>query len=136
MAVSSSRKNRLEQGLRRRLTQRLRRHEANLSWLQANMNPYFFLTMKDHPEVIDQLVAGLDTLGLNRHLLLADRFDLLIRVGLSAAGSIYKTLAELQDKPIYAEITHSYGSLPGSEAVLEVQRYEFRQVSSREVRAA
>jgi len=100
------------------------------------MNPDFFRTMKDHPEVVDLLVAGLDTLGLNRHLLLADRSDLLIRAGLSAAGSIYKTLAELQEKPIYAEITHSYGRLPGSEAVLEVQRYEFRQISSREVRAA
>ncbi|MCD6429759.1 MAG: NAD-glutamate dehydrogenase [Deltaproteobacteria bacterium] len=115
---------------------RRRREQVNLAWLQVNMNPYFFLTMEEYHDTLDLLVAGLDTLGLNRHLLLADREELLITAGLSQAGSIYQTLTRLHEKPTYAEITHSYGSLPGSEVVLEIQRYEFKQVSSREVRAA
>ncbi len=126
----------VEQRLNKNLEIRSRRQQENLVWLRANMNPYFFLTMEEYHDAIDLLVAGLDTLGLNRHLLLADREELRITAGLNQAGSIYETLTRLQQKPTYAEITHSYGSLPGSEAVLEIQRYEFKQVSSREVRAA
>ena len=127
---------RISQRLNENLELRRRRERENLAWLQANMNPYFFLTMEEHHNPVDLLVAGLDTLGMNRHLLLADRQEMLIVAGLSQAGSIYKTLTNLREKPTYAEITHSYGSLPGSEAVLEIQRYEFKRVSSREVRAA
>lgn len=129
----------IEQRISKRLNDnfelRRQREQDNLTWLQANMNPYFFLTMEEHCGALDLLVAGLDTLGMNRHLLLAEREELLITAGLSQAGSIYKTLTNLREKPTYAEITHSYGSLPGSEAVLEIQRYEFKKVSSREVRA-
>ena len=129
-------KQRINQRLNENLELRGRREEENLAWLQSNMNPYFFLTMEEHCRALDLLVAGLDTLGMNRHLLLADREEMLIVAGLSQAGSIYKTLTSLHEKPTYAEITHSYGSLPGSEAVLEIQRYEFKQLSSREVRGA
>ncbi len=130
----------VEQRINLRLNENLelrrQREKDNLVWLQANMNPYFFLTMEEHCGALDLLVSSLDTLGMNRHLLLADREELLIVAGLSQAGSIYKTLTALREKPTYAEITHSYGSLPGSEAVLEIQRYEFKKVSSRDVRAA
>ncbi|MBN2809779.1 MAG: NAD-glutamate dehydrogenase [Deltaproteobacteria bacterium] len=126
----------LNQRLREKLERRCQQEQVNLKWLQANMNPYFFLTMAGHGGALDLLVAGLDALGENRHILLAERDELLIVAGLSQAGSIYKTLASLSEKPTYAEITHSYSALPGGEAVLEVQRYEFKKVSSREVRAA
>ncbi|MEA3348111.1 MAG: NAD-glutamate dehydrogenase, partial [Pseudomonadota bacterium] len=129
-------KERISQRLNQNLELRRRREQENLAWFQANMNPFFFLTMEEHYGALDLLVAGLDTLGVNRHLLLADRKEWLITAGLNQTGSIYKTLTNLHEKPTYAEITHSYGSLPGSEAVLEIQRYEFKQVSNREVRAA
>ncbi len=130
----------LKQQINQRLHDNLKllrqRQNDNLLWLEANMNPYFFLTMEKQPDVIDLLVAGLDTLGMNRHLLLADRDEMLVVAGLSQAGSIYKTLTNLREKPTYAEIAHSYSSLPGSDAVLEIQRYEFKKVSSLKVRNA
>lgn len=127
---------RISHRLQENLERRRRQEKENLVWLQDNMNPYFFLTMEEHCGALDLLVSGLDTLGMNRHLLLAEREEMLIVAGLSQVGSIYKTLTNLREKPTYAEITHSYGSLPGSDAVLEIQRYEFKKVSSREVRAA
>ncbi len=136
MSDISAIEQRISQCLNENLELRRQREQENLVWLQANMNPYFFLTMEEYPQVLDLLIAGLDTLGMNRHLLLADREELLIVAGLSQAGSIYQTLTNLPEKPTYAEITHSYGSLPGSEAVLEIQRYEFKKVSSHEVRTA
>ncbi len=129
-------KQRLHLHLQDNLACRRPREEKNLAWLKANMNPYFFLTMAKEKAAIDLLVAGLDTLGLNRHLLLADRDEILVVAGLSQAGSIYKTLTNLREKPTYAEISHSYDSLPNSDSVLEIQRYEFKQVSSHQVRNA
>ena len=129
-------KQRVDRQLNDNLKRRQLRENENLTWLKANMSPYFFLTMVEHQDTVDLLVSGLDTLGENRHLLLADREQMLIMAGLSQAGSIYKTLTNLKAKPTYAEITHSYGSLPGSDAVLEIQRYEFKTVSSHQVRSA
>jgi len=129
-------KQRIHQRLHDNLELRRQQEEKNLAWLKANMNPYFFLTMAEQEEAIDLLLSGLDTLGLNRHLLLADREQLLVVAGLSQAGSIYKTLTSLREKPTYAEISHSYGSLPESDSVLEIQRYEFKPVSSHQVRNA
>jgi energy-coupling factor transporter ATP-binding protein EcfA2 len=97
---------------------------------------YGTATMVEPEDAVDLLVSGLDTLGLNRHLLLADREQVLVVAGLSQAGSIYKTLTNLREKPTYAEISHSYSSLPGSDSVLEIQRYEFKPVSSHQVRNA
>ncbi|MCK5682090.1 hypothetical protein KAI46_14900, partial [bacterium] len=72
----------LKQQINQRLHDNLKllrqRQNDNLLWLEANMNPYFFLTMEKQPDVIDLLVAGLDTLGMNRHLLLADRDEMLV----------------------------------------------------------
>ena len=136
MSETSSLKQQIHQHLHDNLELRQQRAEENLAWLKENMNPYFFLTMVEQEEAVDLLVSGLDTLGLNRHLLLADREQVLVVAGLSLEGSIYKTLADLREKPTYAEISHSYNSLPGSEAVLEIQRYEFKPVSSHQVRNA
>ncbi len=122
--------------LRERGAIRHRRETRNLAWLRKNLNPYFFLTMAAYPEALDLLVAGLHTLGDNRHLLLAEREDLLIVAGLSEPGSIYETLTRLQHTPSYAEITHSYAPPPGCDRVLEIQRYEFSRVSCSEIRAA
>ncbi len=127
-------KQRIAQRMSRGLKRRQRRSEKNLAWLQENLNPYFFLTMEDYPEALDLLAAGLDTLGTNRYLLLAEREDLLIIAGLSEAGSIYRFMSTLQRTPTYAEITHSYSPLPGCGEILEIQRYEFRPVTSRTVR--
>jgi len=129
-------KERIAKRMQENIRTRHRQGEKNLAWLKENLNPYFFLTMEEFPEAIDLLVAGLDTLGLNRHLLLADREELLIVAGISSSGSIYRTLTNLRETPTYAEITHSYTPLPGSDALLEIQRYEFKRVTSREIREA
>ncbi len=129
-------KQRINQRLHDNLELRRRQEDDNLDWLQANMNPYFFLTMVEQEDAVDLLVSGLDTLGLNRHLLLADREQVLVTAGLNRAGTIYKTLTNLREKPTYAEITHSYNNLPGSDSALEIQRYEFKPVSSHQVRNA
>ena len=125
---------RIEQRMSRGLKRRLRQAEKNLVWLRRNINPYFFLTMEDYPEALELLVSGLDTLATNRHLLLAEREDLLIVAGPSQPGSIYRTMQTMQRTPTYAEITHSYAPLPGSDELLEIQRYEFKPVTSRTVR--
>ena len=136
MSDTSTLAQRIHQRLHDNLELRRRQEEKNLAWLKANMNPYFFLTMVELEDAVDLLVSGLDTLGLNQHLLLADREQVLVVAGLSQAGSIYKTLTNLREKPTYAEISHSYSSLPGSDSVLEIQRYEFKPVSSHQVRNA
>lgn len=127
---------RIHHRLHENLALRRQQEEENLTWLKTNMNPYFFLTMVELEDAVDLLVSGLDTLGLNRHLLLADREQVLVVAGLSQTGSIYKTLTNLREKPTYAEISHSYNQLPGSDLVLEIQRYEFKPVSSHQVRNA
>ncbi len=134
MTETSSLKKRVDMRLDDNLKKLQLREHDNLTWLKANMNPYFFLTMAACQDAVDLLVSGLDTLGENRNLLLADREEMLIVAGLNRVGSIYQTLSNLQEKPTYAEISHSYSSLPGSDALLEIQRYEFKPVSSHQVR--
>ncbi len=109
---------------------------ANRSWLRKEMNPYFFISMRDEPEALDILERQLNTLRHNRRLLLADRDKSLITALVNSPGSLYDTLKHIQEREIsYAMITHSEGPLPFSEKTLEIQRFEFERKSNQDILA-
>ena len=98
----------------------------NFRWLRANMPPYFFITMRDEEEALASLATSLHRLRQNRHLILVDQDQELILARLDLPGSIYETLEQIQDRDVsYAEMSHSYVPVPGTEHPLEIQRFEF-----------
>jgi glutamate dehydrogenase len=99
---------------------------GNLDWLSRNLNPYFFVTMQDESSAVVKLAAGLHTLVAGERLVLADDGRQLILADQDAPGSFYRSLRTYGRRDLsYAELTHSYGVLPGGEKRLEVQRFEF-----------
>lgn len=119
------------------LTNYCRKASENLDWLYANMHPYFFITMKEETEAIVSLSTSLQSVTGNRQIILTDRPKKLIVARLDVAGSLYDTLRTLQEHEIsYAEMIHSYGPIPGAEANLEIQRYEFDRKSHDEINKA
>jgi glutamate dehydrogenase len=115
-----------------------RRMEAeNLAWLREQMHPYFFITLQNDPAAVARLAAGLGDLAEHRQLVLADRDKSLIVARTNRPGSLYDTLEGLQEREIsYAQITQSYGPLPGLGQELEVQLFEFDRKEQREIAAA
>ncbi|MBT1077167.1 NAD-glutamate dehydrogenase domain-containing protein [Geobacter grbiciae] len=109
----------------------------NLAWLREQMGPYFSITMQQEVGAIATLAAGLESLGNNQRLLLADREKTLILARLNLPGSLYDTLRTLQEREIsYAQFTHSDGNLPGLEHELEVHRFDFDRKEHREIAQA
>jgi len=109
---------------------------ANRRWLHEQMNPYFFITMKDEPLAIAMLERELGSLVFNRRLVLADREKSLILALVNRPGTLYETLSRFQEKELsYAMIAHSQGPLPGMEQLLEIQRFEFDRKSNQEILA-
>jgi glutamate dehydrogenase len=103
-------------------------HQSNARWLQEAMPPYFFAAMQDEPEALAILEQNLGTLKTNRHLLLADRPNALIVASPNTPGSLYRTitLGGASNRPIsYAMFAHSDRNMPGLDASLEIQRFEF-----------
>ena len=108
----------------------------NRSWLREQMNPYYFISMKDEPLANAILERELGTLGDNRRLILADREKALIMAVANHPGSLYHTLRRVDEHEIsYAVITHSAGPLPGLDQTLEIQRFEFDRKSNQEIMA-
>ncbi|HZV80530.1 MAG TPA: amino acid dehydrogenase, partial [Geobacteraceae bacterium] len=106
----------------------------NRSWLKEQMNPYYFISMKDEPLANAILERELGTLGENGRLILADREKALIMAVVNHPGSLYQTLRRIDEHEIsYAVITHSAGPLPGCDQTLEIQRFEFDRRSNQEV---
>lgn len=106
----------------------------NRCWLREQMNPYFFITMKDEPEAMALLEREMGTLRQNRRLILADREKILIQAINNFPGSLYESLRSVKEREIsYAMIAHSEGKLPGMETTLEFQRFEFDRKSNREI---
>lgn len=106
----------------------------NRHWLRTQMNPYFFIAMKDEALAMDILERELGTLRHNRQLTLADRDKSLIIAIRNAPGSLYETLGRFREREIsYAMISHSEANLPGLEQTLEVQRFEFDRKSNQEI---
>ena len=109
---------------------------ANRRWLREQMNPYFFIAMKDEPLAMAILHREMASLRHNRHLVLADRDKSLIVAMPNVAGSLYESLRRLPERDIsYAMIAHSEGNLPGMEQSLEIQRFEFDRKSNHEILA-
>ena len=108
----------------------------NRKWLVEQINPYFFTAMQDEPEALALLERELGTLHTNRRLILADRGKSLILARVNAPGSLYDTMRSFQDREIsYAMITHSEGTIPGTDRSLEIQRFEFDRKRNEEVLA-
>lgn len=109
----------------------------NLEWLQKQMHPYFFITMKEEEEAITTLATTLPSLAKNRRSILADGEKKLILACRNVPGSLYETLHALQEREIsYAHIAHSYGPIPGLNHELEIQRFEFDRKSHHEIALA
>lgn len=97
-------------------------------WLREAMPPYFFTAMRDEPEAIAILERNIDTLKTNRHLILADRPKAFIVATPNSPGSLYRTirLESTSGRSIsYGMFAHSNRPMPGSDASLEIQRFEF-----------
>lgn len=98
----------------------------NLEWLSRNLHPYFFLGMREDIGTLAILCQSLDRVPQEREVSLVNRDKLLVLARLNLPGSVYDTLKGLREREIsYAELTHSYEPLPGSEHKLEIHRYEF-----------
>jgi len=110
------------------------RMDENCTWLEREMNPYFFVSMNDEPEAIDILKREMGTLRHNHRLILADREKALILAMANVPGSLYESISRVREREIsYAMIAHSDGPLPGMEQTLEIQRYEFDRKSNQEI---
>lgn len=107
---------------------------ANRRWLREEMNPYYFISMKDEPLANAILERELGSLRENRRMILADREKALIMAMVNHPGSLYQTLRRVDELEIsYAVITHSSGPLPGRDQSLEIQRFEFDRKSNQEI---
>src|SRR6516165_126113 len=101
---------------------------GNGPWLREAMPSYFFAAMQDEPQAIAILEQNLKTLKTNQHLILADRPNALILAAANTPGSIYRTITQgdASRRPIsYAMFAHSDRNMPGMDASLEIQRFEF-----------
>ncbi|MSM40545.1 MAG: amino acid dehydrogenase [Geobacter sp.] len=111
---------------------------ANRRWLREQMNPYFFVSMKDEQSALSILERELASLRINQRLILADREKSLILAVRNRPGSLYDTvtLREVQEREIsFAMFAHSEGPMPGVGESLEIQRFEFDRKSNEEILA-
>ncbi|ABB31959.1 Glutamate dehydrogenase [Geobacter metallireducens RCH3] len=108
----------------------------NRLWLREQLNPYFFIAMKDEPEALGLLTRELGTLRHNRRLILADREKALILAIVNQPGTLYDTLRHIHEREIsYTMIAHSDDPIPGLDQNLEIQRFEFDRRSNEEILA-
>ncbi|HET6439119.1 MAG TPA: hypothetical protein VFG59_13710, partial [Anaeromyxobacter sp.] len=100
--------------------------EQNVGWLRQCVPSLFTGTLREDVDVLGALALGMRRLGRDRQLVLADRDHELIVANLDVSGSIFETLRRLGNREISrAEITHSWGLVPGEAQALELQRYLF-----------
>jgi glutamate dehydrogenase len=94
----------------------------------------FFLALQEEKGALATLAAGLQSLGDNRRLTLADRDKSLILACLNNPGSLYETLRTLPERDIsFAYFAHSEAPVPGLANELEIQRFEFDRRGNREI---
>ncbi|MCJ7499180.1 NAD-glutamate dehydrogenase [bacterium] len=123
--------NQLLEDIRLTINETRERTEKNLDWLRENMHPYFFITMKEETQALATLAYGLQSLQVNRQLVLADREDALILAHQDRPGSLYDTLSTLQEREIsYTEIIHSEKAPPGLDHSIEIQTFKFQRQGS------
>lgn len=101
--------------------------EKNLVWIQQQMSPYFLNLNRAEIDALALLTVSLDKMHRLEKITLLDRPEQLMIAQLSSEGSIHRTISELPEKPLqYAEITTSFGPLPGSTHPLETLRCDFQ----------
>ncbi|MBI5017926.1 MAG: NAD-glutamate dehydrogenase [Deltaproteobacteria bacterium] len=131
--MSALQDNSVYEELQRALWDRSGKAVESLDWLCDHMHPYFFITMREETEALVNLAVGLNCLTRHQRLLLADEPQKLILARLNVPGSVYETLESLRERDIaYAELAHSYDSIPGLDRELEVLRFEFGPRDSEE----
>lgn len=120
--------NQLFEDIRLILSETRERSERNLAWLGKHMHPYFFITMKEEAHALSTLANDLQSLQVNRQLVLADRENILILARQDRPGSLYDTLSTLQEREIsYTEIIHSEKAPPGLDNSIEIQTFKFER---------
>jgi glutamate dehydrogenase len=103
-------------------------------WLQQHMSPYFFQAMEDEEDAVMLLAREMSSLQRNQRIILVDRKYLLMLACVNQPGSLYETLQRIGEREIsYAMFSHSNAHMPGMEAELEVQRFEFNRQLSNEI---
>ncbi len=108
--------------------------EENASWLQQHMSPYFFQVMTDEEEALALLAREMGRLRHNRHLVLIDQDKRLVIACVNRPGSLYGTLSRVGEREIsYAMFSHSNADMPGLDAELEIQRFEFDRRKNHEI---
>ena len=122
------------EGLREKMDARYGTARGNLQWLSENMHPYFFITMKEERDSIVDLAMKLSDISSERKIVLTDQDRKLILARADVPGSLYDTLKTLREREIsYAEMSHSYGPIPGIGRTLEIQRFEFNRKGHEEI---
>ncbi len=125
------------ESLQEKLVVRYRRAQDNLQWLFSNMHPYFFITMKEEAKSIVDLAGKMSDISSERKMILTDQDEKLILARADVPGSLYDTLKTLRERDIsYAEMSHSYGPIPGTDRTLEIQRFEFDRKRREEIAQA
>lgn len=98
----------------------------NAEWLHSQMSPYFFQAMADEPNALITLIRELDSLKINRRLILADHDRRLVLACVDEPGSLLESLKRLETRTLsFAMFSHSYTPMPDMEHELEIQRFEF-----------
>lgn len=118
----------LLENVNRLMSESQERAAKNLRWIGRHMHPYFFITMKGEPTAVSTLACELQSLKVNKQLVLADREEVLIVVRQDRPGSLYETLNTLKEREIsYTEIIHSEKPPPGLEKKIEIQTFRFER---------
>jgi len=111
--------------------------QKNLAWLQANMPPYFFVSMRREAPAVMNLASLMHQMGSQSKINLFESDSKLILARRDVPGSLYETLKSLKGRPIsYVEVNHSEKPLLGGKGALEVQKFLFDLKSPHEVAAA
>jgi len=104
-----------------------RRNRGTREWLHKAMASYVLDSMRDEPEAMELLARELETLEHNETVTLAERPTTLILATRNAPGSLYRSLLSRTGARAisYAMFAHSSEPIPGMDATLELQRFEF-----------
>ncbi len=96
------------------------------AWVEREVPELLTGVLRDDPEVLAALGAGLHRLQRDRRLVLADRPKELIIAQLDVPGSVFGTLHELRHREISrVEIVYSRVPVPGVGVGLELQHFVF-----------
>jgi len=124
--VTSERPSTLDEGVQASIGELAEASRRGYRWLRDFAPNAFSSTLREDAGILASLAAGLPRLVTDRELVLVDRDRELTLARLDRPGSVFETLRQIEDREIAAsEIFHSDAALPGTDAGLEVHRYEF-----------